>query len=105
MSAKSARLNQLEAWLDENPGDPELRYFIAIEYLGADDLPEAAKRMRSVTEDSTYVPAFLQAGQFLARLGQDEEACTILRRGVELARLQGNQHAQGEMEGLLASLE
>ena len=52
-----------------------------------------------------YVPAFLMAGQVLNRLGRVPEACDVLRRGIEAARAAGNDHARGEMEGLLLGLE
>ena len=105
MATRTPRMAQLEALLADEPGDAELRYFLAMEYLSAGDERGAADRLREITSDSDYVPAFLQTGQVLARLGQESEACAVLRQGIEHARRQGNAHAQGEMEGLLASLE
>jgi hypothetical protein len=103
--ARTARMAQLETLLADEPNDPELRYFLAMEHLSSGDEAAAAEHLRQLTGDSDYVPAFLQAGQVLARLGKEAEACTILRQGIEQARRQGNTHAQGEMEGLLMSLE
>ena len=105
MAPRTPRLAQLEALLAEEPNDPELRYFLAMEYLSTGDEATAAAKLGAVTADSDYVPAFLQAGQVLARLGRAAEAAAVLRRGIEHARRQGNVHAQGEMEGLLATLE
>jgi len=105
MAARTPRMAQLEALLAAEPNDPELRYFLAMEYMSAGDEAAAAAKLHELTVDSDYVPAFLQAGQVFARLGKIEEACTALRQGIEHARRQGNAHAQGEMEGLLSSLE
>ena len=105
MTAPTPRMAQIEAMLADEPGDPELRYFLAMEYLSAGDEPTGTAKLRELTADSTYVPAFLMAGQTLNRLGQVNEACAILRKGIEAARQQGNAHAQGEMEGLLNSIE
>ncbi len=105
MTAKTPRMGQLEAMLAEEPGDAELHYFLAMEYLSAGDEAAGTQKLRELTNDSIYVPAFLQAGQVMARQGQVKEACYILRRGIELAQKQGNSHAQGEMQGLLDSLE
>ena len=105
MTAKTPRMAQIEAMLADEPNDPELRYFLAMEWLSAGDEPTALTKFRELTGNSTYVPAFLIAGQVLNRLGQVEEACAILRTGIEAARQQGNAHAQGEMQGLLDSIE
>ena len=105
MTARTPRMAQIEAMLADEPNDPELRYFLAMEFLSAGDESAATAKLRELTADSTYVPAFLMAGQTLNRLGQVSEACMILRKGIEAARQQGNSHAQGEMQGLLDSIE
>src|SRR5262245_24867154 len=105
MATRTPRMAELETLLADEPNDPELRYFLAMEYLSAGDEATAAAKLGEITVDSEYVPAFLQAGQVLARLGREPEACAVLRRGIDQARRQGNQHAQGEMEGLLATLD
>jgi predicted Zn-dependent protease len=96
---------QLEAMLRDEPDDAELRYFLAMEHLSAGDEASATASLRELTANSTYVPAYLQAGQILSRAGQVTEACTILRKGIGMAKSQGNSHAEGEMQGLLDSLE
>lgn len=105
MAARTTRMTQIEAMLANEPHDPELRYFLAMEFLSAGDEHAAADCLRELTGDSTYVPAFLQAGQVLNRLGLIDEACAILRRGIAEAGQQGNTHALGEMQGLLDSIE
>jgi thioredoxin-like negative regulator of GroEL len=95
----------IEAMLADNPGDPELRYFHAMELLSSGDEKSAAQRLCELTQNSDYVPAFLQAGQLLNKLGQLSEACAALRRGIEAAAKQRNDHALGEMQGLLTSIE
>jgi hypothetical protein len=52
-----------------------------------------------------YVPAYLQAGQLLARLDREEEARTVFRNGIAVAQKQGDQHAAGEMETFLSTLD
>ena len=105
MSLRTPRMGQIEAMLADNPTDPELRYFLAMEYLSAGDQTAAANRLREITQESEYVPAFLQAGQLLNQLGQVNEACVILRRGIDAAGKQRNDHAMSEMQGLLTSIE
>jgi Tfp pilus assembly protein PilF len=98
-------MEQLEALLADDPGDAFLRYGLAMEYVSAGDDAAAADHLTSLASDSSYVPAFLQAGQVLGRLNRFSEACEMLRRGIAAARQQGDNHAEGEMAGLLSSLE
>jgi predicted Zn-dependent protease len=99
---------QIEALLADDPADPFLRYGLAMEYVSAGDDVTAAQLLTELiasTPDRPYVPAFLMAGQVLNRLGRVSAACDVLRTGIEAARVQGNDHALGEMEGLLVSIE
>jgi len=96
---------QIEALLADDPQDSFLRYGLAMEYVSAGDETTAAGLLVKLANDSAYVPAFLQAGQVLSRLNRFEEACDVLRQGIIAAKEQGNGHAEGEMTGLLSSLE
>jgi thioredoxin-like negative regulator of GroEL len=102
---KTPRMVQLESLLADDPGDPFLRYGLAMEYVSAGDEVSGAEHLLRLANERAYVPAFLQAGQVLARLNRITEACDVLRRGVAAARQQGDSHAEGEMAGLLSSLE
>jgi thioredoxin-like negative regulator of GroEL len=100
------RKQQLEEMLAEDPGDPFLRYGLAMEHVSAGDLEAAVRCFRELVAASpAYVPAYLQAGQVLTRLGRVEEAKEVFRQGIAAAARQGDQHAQGEMEGMLDGLE
>jgi Tfp pilus assembly protein PilF len=95
---------QIEALLADDATDPFLRYGLAMEYVSAGDDATAADHLLRLTADSTYVPAFLQAGQVLNRLNRVSEAAEVLRRGITVAQQVGDAHAEGEMAGLLATL-
>ena len=101
-------MDQIEAMLAEDPDDAFLRYGLAMEHASSGDDATCVEVLRDLiarTASQPYVPAFLQAGQALARLDRIPEACAILRQGVEAARHTGDTHAQGEMQGLLDSIE
>jgi thioredoxin-like negative regulator of GroEL len=101
-----SRREQFEAMLADTPDDPELRYFLAMEYAAAGEGDRAATAFASLIADSpTYIPAYVQAGQLLARLGRDDDACAAFRAGIAAARRVGDAHAAGEMEAFLAGLE
>jgi thioredoxin-like negative regulator of GroEL len=104
--ADSPRLRQLQEFLAESPDDPELRYAVAMEHLSLGDTETAVQCFRDLTAASPrYVPTYLMLGQTLLRLGDEDGAKAVLRQGVAAAGQTGNVHAQGEMQGLLDSLE
>jgi predicted Zn-dependent protease len=104
MSAKS-RKQQLEELLAEEPGDPFLRYGLALECSSEGNDEEAVRQLlRLIADTPDYVPGYQQAGQLLLRLGRADEARDLLRRGISQARAQGNPHAADEMQGLLGGL-
>ena len=99
--AKTARMEQIEALLADDPADEFLRYGLALEYAGQGDDATAAAKLLDLLAATPYVPAFLMAGQILNRLGRTDEAVAVLRRGAAEAARQGNEHARGEMQGLI----
>jgi hypothetical protein len=100
-----SRREKIEAMLADEPGDPFLRYSLAME-LDKEGAHEASlARFRELMNDAEpHVPAFFMAAQQLARLGRIDEARGVLRDGIEHARATGNAHAAGEMSEFLASL-
>jgi predicted Zn-dependent protease len=102
---RTPRMDQIEALLADDPADPFLRYGLALEHASAGDDATAADLLLRLIADQPYVPAFLMAGQILSRLNRVDEACAALRGGITAAREQGNAHAEGEMSGLLATIE
>jgi thioredoxin-like negative regulator of GroEL len=102
---RTPRMAQIEALLADDPGDAFLRYGLAMEHASAGDDAAAADHLLRLINDSPYVPAFLMAGQILNRLNRVDEAVSVLHRGIAAAKADGNVHAEGEMAGLLATLE
>ena len=104
----SARRQQLEQMLQDDPDDEFLRYGLAMEYLSEGAAETAVQKLReliALNPAKPYVPAFLMAAQTLLKLGRAGEAIPLLRDGVAAAQAQGNQHAAGEMQGLLDTVE
>ncbi|MEX2308440.1 MAG: hypothetical protein WD738_12645 [Pirellulales bacterium] len=100
-----SRRKKIEAMLADDSRDVFLRYSLAMELDKEGDHDASLARFAELTRDNPpYVPAFFMAGQQLARLGRLAEARTILRDGIEAARVQGDSHAGGEMSEFLTSL-
>lgn len=103
--ADRSRLERIESLLAEDPQDTFLRYGRALELeKHAEHSASLAAFHELMSDAPPYVPAYFMAAQQLARLGRSSEAASILREGIEQARLQGNTHAAGEMSEFLASL-
>jgi Tfp pilus assembly protein PilF len=100
-----SRRETFEAMLAETPDDAELRYFLAMECLGAGDPDAALGHFREIMAKSPdYVPAYVQAGQLYNRLGREAEARATYQAGIAVAQKKGDFHAAGEMEGFLDAL-
>ena len=100
-----SRRQQIEQMLEQDPEDAFLQYALAMEWMSEKEPAKALAQLQQLLAmQETYVPAYLQAGQLLAQLGQPLEACILLDRGVQQARMQNDVHAAEEMAGLRQSL-
>jgi predicted Zn-dependent protease len=103
--ASKSRKQQILEMLAEDPTDVFLRYGLAMEHASAGEHAEAVRCFQDLIRDKPdYVPAYVQAGQVLARLGREDEARSVFRAGIEAARKTGDLHAAGEMESFLEGL-
>lgn len=100
--ANASRKQKILEMLAEDPTDPFLRYGLAMEHAGAGEHAEAVRCLEELIRDTPdYVPAYVQAGQLLARLGHDDEARAVYRAGIDAARKAGDAHAAEEMTSFL----
>jgi len=100
-----SRKEQLEAMLAEDPNDSLLRYMLAMEYVSGGDDGKSVEVFRGLIESAPeYVPAYMQLGQVLLRLSRNDEARAVWQRGIVEAQKQRNDHAAGEMQGMVDML-
>ena len=93
-----SRRQKLEVMLQADPSDQMLRYMLALELEKEDDNEGSLELLTGLMkDDQPYVPAFLMAGQQLARLGRISESRQTYTEGIEQAQRQGDEHAAGEM--------
>jgi cytochrome c-type biogenesis protein CcmH/NrfG len=99
------RRQKLEEFLAKNPNDAFTRYGLALECVQEGDLAAAESHFQALIQSSPdYVPGYQMYAQTLAQNDRSEDAKSILVQGIQAAIRLGNQHAQSEMEGLLADL-
>jgi tetratricopeptide (TPR) repeat protein len=100
------RKQQLLDMLEAEPNDPELRYMIAMECSSEGNDAEAVRTFEELLGVAPkYPPAYHMAARALVRLNRIDDAKAMLTRGIPVALGVGNQHAAGEMQELLESLE
>ena len=101
----ASRREKLESMLADDPDDQTLRYMLAMELEKVSDHDRSLDLLQHLMDDeSPYVPAFLMAGQQLARLQRTDEAASVYRSGIQQAQQQGDDHAAGEMSQFLTEL-
>ena len=99
------RIATFRSFIAKSPTDPFPRYGLAMELKGRGDLEQAwAAFEELITQFPDYVPTYLMAGGTLVGLGRKDEAAEIYRKGIEVARRRGDQHARGELESALAEI-
>ena len=102
----ASRFDTLKKFLDEDPNDCFTHYAIALEYVSTQKIPEAIAKFDEVIKlDPNYVPAYHQLGLLLAKLNRNNEALEMFERGIQVAALIGDTHAQSEMQEAIDELE
>jgi Tfp pilus assembly protein PilF len=99
------RLEKLEALLADSPGDPFLRYALALAYASEGNAVRAQEGLDVLLQSNPdYVPAYLQLAQLHFAHGRADLARPVLVSGIEMARRAGESHAEDEMRGFLDQL-
>lgn len=100
------RLAQLQSLLEEEPGDPFLRYAIALERKREGDLEGAVTDLEGLLrEDPGYIACYYQLALMLADLGRLQEAIGACRAGALQCLVGGDAKARAELMALMHGLE
>ena len=100
------RFKEITKLLEREPGDPFLRYALAMEHKKAGRLDEALEWMgKTLQADATYCYAYYQQGQVREQQGETELAKKAYQDGMAAANKCGDSHAAGEMQVALDLLD
>ena len=100
------RLELLKRYLQEDPQDSFLRYALALEFISLNDHLMAYQQLAELlNEDPDYLAAYYMAGKSAEVLKKNNEAGLWYSKGIELARLQKNQHTLNELTAALNQFE
>jgi len=99
------RIEAMKQFCEQYPDNPFPRYALALDLKNAgrhDESLETFSRLRGHLPE--YVPTYLQYGMLLEELGRLDEAREVVQEGIARAQATGDNHARGELEGLLDKL-
>ena len=104
-SMKMNRINLLQGFLEEDPGDPFSKYALALEYGKEGNINKAITLLLELQqENNSYLPVYYQLGQLLEKKGDKNSALETYQKGVEVAKKAGNNHTASELRGAIELL-
>lgn len=90
----------------KEPNDVFLNYALAMEHLATNEYKEAEAQLKKVLSiNINYLPCFYQLGQVNEKFGNIDAALDFYKQGVDLAKLQNNNKALGELNEAIWMLE
>jgi tetratricopeptide (TPR) repeat protein len=101
METTPSRLQQLLAFLEDDPNDPFTIYAIATEYRSTEPKRAMEYYNKLLAEHPDYVGTYYHAGKMLEHLEKPEEAEKVYRLGLSVARKAGQMHAASELQQAL----
>ncbi len=106
MAEKSPKRLKIEQALAEDPGDPFLRYGLAVQCLREGEIVEGRDLLHAlIAERPDEVAACQQLGQSYMETEEHDEARKALTQGLARAKKVRDHHAQAEISGLLDQME
>ncbi len=101
-----SRLEQMLAFLDEDPDDSFTRYAVALEYKSAGEIARAVECLSELRRrDANYLPTYYMLGELLSGQESFDAAEEVYRAGMKLATETGDLHTRSELEEALDEME
>lgn len=99
------RLQKLLEFSEQQPEDLFLKYALAMEYLGMNDIPTAENYFKEVIEkDENYVAVYYQLGKIYENKGDEKLAIATYEKGLEAANIKKDAKALRELKAALDEL-
>lgn len=99
------RITKLKEFLASSPQDSFLQHALALEYIKLGDDGQARLLFEAILRnDPGYIGSYYHLGKLLERAGLDKEAIAVYEKGMEQAKMAGDNHAFGELRGALDEL-
>ena len=93
------RIEQLKAFLVDNPDDNFVQHALALEYIKKGDESTAKDLFnRVLAHDENYIGSYYHLAKLLERTGDTEGALAVYQKGMLKARETGDNHAYNELQ-------
>ena len=101
----NTRLEKLLEFIKEQPDDVFLKYALAMEYQGLNDIEKAKEYFEEVLKvDKNHVAAYYQLGKIFERLNDETSAISIYEKGMEAAKFKNDSRSIREIKTALDEL-
>ena len=101
----SARIEQLQNFLQQSPSDPFLHHALALEFIKDGEDQSAEKHFRTNLDAvPDYVATYYHLGKLLERDGRADDAMAIYERGMVVAKAAGDMHTYSELQSAYEDL-
>ena len=100
-----ARIDKLREFLKSNPTDNFLQHALALENINAGNDKEARNLFEDIlNRDPTYIGSYYHLAKLLERTGETDLAVQWYKKGMEAARIAGDNHAYHELQSAFEEL-
>ncbi len=100
-----SRIEQLQKFIEQDASDVFSRYALGLEYVKLEKLTEAEKCFQFLfVHHPTYVSTYYQLGKLLQKLGKEEEAKSVFKKGMLLTQ-KSDAKTYSELQNALTNLE
>jgi tetratricopeptide (TPR) repeat protein len=101
-----SRLEILKSMVEQKPEDSFSRYGLAMEYVNSGALEAAVEEFQALLRHNpNYGAGYFHGGQTLEKLGREDEAREIYRKGIEVTGAAGDEHTRSELLAALHNLD
>ena len=101
-----SKIEQFKQLIEMDQNDAVLHYGLGVEYLRQETIPAAVEEFRRTLElKPDYSAAYRDLGRALEKLDQNREAVEAYRRGVGVAKQNGDLQTIKEIEVFLKRME
>lgn len=99
------RIEKLKEFLKDNATDSFVQHALALEYIKEGDDITAKKLFEEIlVREPGYVGSYYHLAKLLERIGNTEAAITWYRKGMEQAKIAGEDHALSELRSAYEEL-